>query len=120
MEESKREHFKKKLEEMRAEIISDVEKTLSDMTSQSTAIPDPNDRATMETDRSFELRLRDRERKLLEKIDEAMERIMDGSFGVCESCGEDVGEKRLEARPVAQYCIDCKTAQEQKEKAQGL
>ncbi len=120
MDESKREYFRRKLEKMRAEIISDVEKTLSDMTTQNTAIPDPNDRASLETERSFELRLRDRERKLLEKIDSAMERIIDGTYGICEACGEPVGEKRLEARPVAQYCIDCKTAQEQREKAQGL
>ena len=111
--------FKAQLEEMRNEIISDVEQTLSDMTSQNGNIPDPNDRATVESDRNFELRIRDRERKLLNKIEEALERIEDGSYGTCEGCGEDIAVKRLEARPVAEYCIECKTQQEQREKAQG-
>ena len=111
--------FKQQLEAMKTEINADVEQTLTDMTSQTGNIPDPNDRATMESDRSFELRIRGRERKLMEKIEEALARIEDGSFGTCAGCGEDIAVKRLQARPVAKFCIDCKTRQEQKEKEQG-
>jgi DnaK suppressor protein len=111
--------FKEQLEAMKAEINIDVEQTLTEMTSQTGNIPDPNDRATMESDRSFELRIRGRERKLMDKVDEALVRIDDGSYGVCAGCGEDIAIKRLQARPVAKYCIDCKTRQEQREKEQG-
>lgn len=111
--------FKTQLEDMRDKIISDAEQTLSEMTTQTGNIPDPNDRATVESDRNFELRLRDRERKLMSKIEQALARLDENSFGVCDSCGEDITTKRLEARPVAKYCIDCKTKQEQREKAQG-
>ena len=111
--------FKEQLEAMKAEINIDVEQTLTEMTSQTGNIPDPNDRATMESDRSFELRIRGRERKLMDKVDEALIRIDDGSYGVCSGCGEDIAIKRLQARPVAKYCIDCKTRQEQREKEQG-
>jgi DnaK suppressor protein len=111
--------FKEQLEAMKAEINTDVEQTLTEMTSQTGNIPDPNDRATMESDRSFELRIRGRERKLMDKVDEALIRIEDGSFGICAGCGEDIAIKRLQARPVAKYCIDCKTRQEQREKEQG-
>lgn len=111
--------FKIQLEEMNEKIINDVEQTLSDMTTQTGNIPDPNDRATVESDRSFELRIRDRERKLMNKIEEALNRIDEGNYGLCEDCGGEISVKRLEARPVAKYCIDCKTKQEQREKEQG-
>lgn len=111
--------FKEQLEQMKADIIADVEQTLNDMTNQNENIPDPNDRATVESDRSFELRLRSRERKLLDKIDEAIGRIENGEYGICDDCGEKIRIKRLEARPVAKFCIDCKTKQEQMEKAHG-
>ncbi len=111
--------FKKQLEGMKGNIITDVEQTLEEMTSQSGNIPDPNDRASVESDRSFELRIRGRERKLMDKVDEALDRIDDGTYGVCDGCGDDIASKRLEARPVAKFCIECKTQQEQKEKAQG-
>lgn len=111
--------FKERLEGMKNEINSDVEQTLNEMTSQTGNIPDPNDRASVESDRSFELRIRGRERKLMDKIEEALARIEDGSYGICAGCGEDIAVKRLEARPVAKYCIDCKTRQEQREKEQG-
>ena len=111
--------FKKQLEEKRDAILDEAGKTLSEMTDRHDNIPDPNDRAIVESDRSFELRIRDRERKLLSKIEEALERIDEGDFGICEGCGEDIGVKRLEARPVTTFCIDCKTMQEQKEKSQG-
>ncbi len=111
--------FKEQLEAMKADINIDVEQTLNEMTSHTGNIPDPNDRATMESDRSFELRIRGRERKLMDKVEEALARIDDGSFGVCAGCGEEIAVKRLQARPVAKYCIDCKTRQEQREKEQG-
>ena len=119
MNDKKLVKFKAQLEDMREKIMSDAEQTLSDMTTQNGNIPDPNDRATVESDRNFELRIRDRERKLMNKVEEALGRITDGIFGVCDSCGEDISDKRLEARPVAKFCIDCKTKQEQREKAQG-
>lgn len=113
------EQFRKLLTEKKQEILDEVGKTLNEMTDQTTNIPDPNDRATVESGRSFELRIRDRERKLLSKIEEALNRIDEGTFGVCEDCGEDIGLKRLEARPVTTLCIDCKTLQETREKAKG-
>ena len=111
--------LEKQLEEMKKDIYADVEQTLTEMNTQSGNIPDPNDRASVESDRSFELRLRGREQKLMEKIDEALARIEEGTYGICDECGEDITVKRLEARPVAKYCIDCKTRQEQREKEQG-
>ncbi|MDR3629402.1 MAG: RNA polymerase-binding protein DksA [Desulfocapsaceae bacterium] len=111
--------FRVQLEEKRNAILNEAGKTLSEMTDQNTNVPDPNDRASIESDRSFELRIRERERKLLSKIEEALERVEDGSFGICEACGEEIGIKRLEARPVTTLCIDCKTLQETEEKAQG-
>ena len=119
MDEQELSQFKKQLESMKVDINSDVEKTLTEMTSQTGNIPDPNDRATMESDRSFERRIRGRERKLMEKVDEALARIEDGTYGICAGCGEEIAVKRLQARPVAKFCIDCKTKQEQKEKEQG-
>ncbi|WP_163336814.1 RNA polymerase-binding protein DksA [Desulfopila sp. IMCC35008] len=120
MEKDVLEKFRNQLKEKQEEILEEVGKTLSEMTDQTTNIPDPNDRATVESGRSFELRIRDRERKLLSKIDEALNRIDEGTFGVCEDCGEDIGLKRLNARPVTTLCIDCKTIQETKEKSKGL
>lgn len=119
MDEKELQRFKALLDEMKVDINSDVAQTLTEMTAQTGNIPDPNDRATMESDRSFELRIRGRERKLMEKVDNALARIDDGSYGVCVGCGEDITIKRLEARPVAKFCIDCKTRQEQREKEQG-
>ena len=119
MEKELLEKFRVQLEAKRHEIISEADKTLAEMTDQSSNIPDPNDRATIESDRSFELRIRDRERKLLVKIEEALNRIEEGEYGICEDCGCDINIKRLEARPVTTLCIDCKTLQEQKEKSQG-
>ena len=119
MEKDTVEKFKKQLIEKREEILNEAGRTLSDMTDQNQNIPDPNDRATIESGRSFELRIRDRERKLLSKIEEALERVAEGEFGICEDCGEEIGLKRLEARPVTTLCIDCKTIQETKERSQG-
>ncbi len=120
MEQNELDRFKKLLEDKREEILNEAERTLTEMTDQSGNIPDPNDRASAEADRSFELRIRDRERKLLPKIEAALERIKDGTFGECEGCGEEIGLKRLDARPVTSLCIDCKTLQEKKEKGHGI
>jgi len=83
---------------------------------EQTSFPDPTDQASMETDRNFDLRIKDRERKLIKKIDQAINRIKEGEFGECDSCGGDISIKRLQARPVTTQCIECKTAQEQEER----
>ena len=83
-------------------------------------MPDPSDRATLESDRNFTLRIRDRERKLIGKIKDALERIEDGSYGICESCSEEITEKRLKGRPVTTLCIECKKKQEDEERVKGL
>jgi DnaK suppressor protein len=116
MNKKQQAHFKSKLEVMSQEILNEAEKTLLEMTDQSDNYPDPADRATAESNRNFELRIRDRERKLLAKIKEALERIENGTYGICESCDEEISIKRLEARPVTTLCVKCKTAQEQHEK----
>lgn len=116
MDKSLLPHFRKKLEEMSSELLTEADKTLSDMTVQNDNYPDPTDRASAESDRSFELRIRDRERKLQGKIKEAIGRIDDESYGICETCGDDISIERLNARPVTTYCIDCKTKQEDHEK----
>jgi DnaK suppressor protein len=101
------------------ELLDEAEKTVSDMTTGKENFPDPNDRATLESDRNFELRIRDRERKLLVKIQEAIKRLDDGVFGICDACGGTISEKRLIARPVTTQCIDCKTKQEKLERLKG-
>ncbi len=119
MDSKKMKQFEEQLLQKKEAIYSDVERTLSDLHKQKGNIPDPNDRATAESGRNFELRIRDREQKLLNKIEGALERIKNKSFGECEDCGEPIGLKRLEARPVTSLCIECKTRQEQHEKSQG-
>lgn len=119
MEQQQREYFRQKLEEMRQQLLSEAEKTINEMTDHSDHYPDPTDRATAESDRSFELRIRDRERKLLAKIKEAQQRLEDDTYGICEACGDDISLQRLEARPVTTLCIKCKTWQENQEKAQN-
>jgi DnaK suppressor protein len=120
MDKEQLELFRMQLLAKKEEIANEAGKTLSEMTDQTANVPDPNDRATIESGMSFELRIRDRERKLLSKIDEAIARIDDGSYGICDDCGEEIGLKRLQARPVTMLCIDCKTIQETKEKSKGL
>jgi DnaK suppressor protein len=119
MDREQLDKFRTQLLQKRDEILAEAGKTLSEMTDQTTNIPDPNDRATIESGRSFELRIRDRERKLLAKIEQAIVRLDEGEYGICDGCGEEIGLKRLEARPVTTYCIDCKTLQETQEKSQG-
>ncbi|HBL53818.1 MAG TPA: RNA polymerase-binding protein DksA [Syntrophaceae bacterium] len=116
----KLEAFRKLLTQKINELLSEAGKTVSEMTNNGKEnFPDPNDRASLESDRNFELRIRDRERKLIVKMQEAIKRIDDGTYGVCESCGEPISEKRLLARPVTTECIDCKTKQEKIEKLKG-
>jgi DnaK suppressor protein len=101
------------------ELLGEAGRTVSEMTNGKESYPDPNDRASLESDRNFELRIRDRERKLIMKMQEAIKRIEDGTFGICEVCGGPISEKRLMARPVTTFCIDCKTKQEKMEKLKG-
>jgi DnaK suppressor protein len=109
--------IKKKLEKQRGDLLSEAEQTLSaKITTEKESYPDPTDQAVAELDSSFTLRLRGREQKLLKKIDEALARIEDGTYGICETCGNQINIKRLEARPVTTLCIDCKTMQEEEEK----
>lgn len=116
MEEDQLIQFKSSLEERLRELLGEAEKTVSGMSDAIDTFPDPTDRATLETDRNFTLRIRDRERKLIGKIKEALERIENGTYGYCEACGEPIGEKRLQARPVTTLCIKCKALQEQQER----
>ncbi|MFA6313261.1 MAG: RNA polymerase-binding protein DksA [Sterolibacterium sp.] len=109
-------HFRKILQTLKDELLGDVERTVHTMQDEATVFADPNDRASQESDIALELRNRDRERKLIKKIDEALERIDNGEYGYCDSCGVEIGLKRLEARPTATLCIDCKTLEELREK----
>ena len=112
--------FQKTLLEQREELMHNAEKTLSgDIHLDPDDFPDEIDTASSEMNLAFQGRLRERERGLLSKIDEALEKIEQGVFGECESCGEQIGLKRLEARPVAQLCIDCKGEQEKLERREG-
>jgi len=111
------EFFRQLLNERMAELLGEADKTRTDMTGAASPFPDPTDRASLETDRNFTLRIRDRERRLLTKIREAMERLEAGTFGQCEICGGEISEKRLIARPVTTMCIACKSRQEALERA---
>ena len=116
----KTQYFRSLLDGKLEELLSEATKTVSGMTSYEETFADPTDRATLESDRNFTLRIRDRERKLIAKIKEALERIEKGTYGICEVCGEEISEARLKARPVTTLCIDCKTRQEVDEKVRGL
>lgn len=109
-------HFRNILDALRAELADDIERTVHTMQDEATVFADPNDRASQESDIALELRNRDRERKLIKKIDESIARIESGEYGYCESCGVEIGLKRLEARPTATLCIDCKELEERREK----
>lgn len=113
------EYFRELFTERIEGLLGEAGKTVSDMTGGTESFPDVTDRAAQESDRNFELRMRDRERKLVKKMREALQRIDDGTFGICEVCGKDISEKRLMARPVTTLCIDCKTKQEEQEKQRG-
>jgi DnaK suppressor protein len=109
-------HFRKLLEEQKRDLSRDIDRTVHTMQDEATIFADPNDRASQESDMSLELRNRDRERKLIKKIEETIGRIDAGEYGYCDSCGVEIGLKRLEARPTATLCIDCKTLDELRER----
>jgi DnaK suppressor protein len=108
-------HFQQILTAWKRELMNEVDRTVHHMQDEAANFPDPNDRATQESEFGLELRTRDRERKLLRKIDSALQRIEDGSYGYCDETGEEIGLKRLEARPVATLCLE---AQERREMAE--
>jgi DnaK suppressor protein len=116
MEKERLDYFRELLTERLSVLLKDAEKTVTGMTNDKDTFPDPTDRANLETDRNFLLRIRDRERRLIVKIKEALDRIDDQIFGICEECGEDISEERLKARPVTTHCIACKTKAEEEEK----
>jgi RNA polymerase-binding transcription factor len=116
VDKKNKEYFKALLNSHLEELLDEAKDTVVDMTDDNETFPDPNDRATLESDRNFVLRIRDRERKLITKIKKALDRIEDGTFGVCEECGEGISTKRLKARPVTTFCIECKEEQEKLEK----
>ena len=117
MNDRQREHIEKILVSWRQSLMEEVDRTVSHMKDDAANFPDPSDRASQEEEFSIELRTRDRERKLIKKIEDALERLHDDEeFGYCEACGIEIGLKRLEARPTATLCIDCKTLAEIKER----
>lgn len=120
MNEKQREHFKALLLSWKNELMEEVDRTVSHMQDEASNFPDPADRASQEEEFSLELRTRDRERKLIKKIDKTIEQIDADDYGFCESCGVEIGVRRLEARPTATQCVDCKTLAEIKEKQVGL
>jgi RNA polymerase-binding transcription factor len=119
MSPAQEEHFRKILLAWKQSLMEEVDRTVHHMQDEATNFPDPNDRATQESEFSLELRTRDRERKLIKKIDEALERIETHEYGYCEACGVEIGIRRLEARPTATLCIDCKTLDEIRERQRG-
>jgi DnaK suppressor protein len=118
MKKEELELFRELLQKQMDDLLRGAGRTVEGMTEadSKTSFPDPTDRASMESDRNFELRIRDRERKLINKIKKTMEKLDDGSFGYCEICGEAIEIKRLMARPVTTHCIECKTSEEEEEK----
>ncbi len=116
MNEAQREHFKKILEAWREQLREEVDRTVTHMKDEAANFPDPVDRAAQEEEFSLELRTRDRERKLIKKIEKTLQLIEDDDFGFCNACGIEIGIRRLEARPTADLCIECKTLAEIKER----
>ncbi len=116
MNENQQEHFKALLLGWKQELMEEVDRTVNHMKDEAANFPDPADRATQEEEFSLELRTRDRERKLIKKIDSTMELLDTDDYGYCDQCGVDIGIRRLEARPTATLCVDCKTLDEIKEK----
>lgn len=120
MNNERLEHFREILIKKMAGLLGIAEDTLTRMSKEDGTFPDPLDRALSESNRSIELRKRDRERKLIQKIRKAIQKTEDGTYGVCELCGEEITEDRLEVRPETTLCISCKEEQEQVEKQFGL
>ncbi|MBN2886556.1 MAG: RNA polymerase-binding protein DksA [Chromatiaceae bacterium] len=119
MSPEQEEHFRAILLAWKRSLMEEVDRTVHHMQDEATNFPDPNDRATQESEFSLELRTRDRERKLIKKIDEALGRLDNHDYGYCEACGVEIGIRRLEARPTATLCIDCKTLDEIRERQRG-
>jgi DnaK suppressor protein len=119
MNENQVQHFRNILNAWKTDLMEEVDRTVHHMQDEAANFPDPNDRASQETEFSLELRTRDRERKLIKKIDEALGKLKDDEYGYCEVCGIEIGVRRLEARPTAAQCIDCKTLDEIREKQMG-
>ncbi|MDV7213680.1 RNA polymerase-binding protein DksA [Azotobacter beijerinckii] len=119
MSDNMRAHFINILNKWKQELMEEVDRTVHHMQDEAANFPDPADRASQEEEFSLELRARDRERKLIKKIDETLQLIEDNEYGWCDSCGVEIGIRRLEARPTATLCIDCKTLAEIKEKQIG-
>jgi DnaK suppressor protein len=109
-------HFESILNNWKKELMHEVDRTVMHMQDDAANFPDPNDRATQESEFSLELRTRDRERRLIKKIEDAIKEIDSGDYGYCETCGIEIGIRRLEARPTATLCIDCKTLDEIRER----
>ncbi len=116
MNDQQMDHFRKILQAWRNQLREEVDRTVLHMQDEAANFPDPVDRAAQEEEFSLELRNRDRERKLIKKIEKTLQRLEDDDFGFCDSCGVEIGVRRLEARPTADLCIDCKTLAEIKEK----
>jgi len=116
MNEPQRDHFKLILNAWRKELMEEVDRTVTHMKDEAANFPDPADRATQEEEFSLELRTRDRERKLIKKIDKTLIRVEEDDYGFCDQCGVEIGIRRLEARPTADLCVDCKTLDEIREK----
>ena len=119
MSEKQEAHFRSILEAWRQSLMEEVDRTVDHMKDDAANFPDPNDRASQETEFSIELRTRDRERKLLKKIQQTLDLLDGHEYGYCESCGAEIGIRRLEARPTANLCIECKTLEEIREKNYG-
>jgi len=119
MNDKQTEHFRDILLAWKRGLMEEVDRTVHHMQDDAANFPDPNDRATQESEFSMELRARDRERKLIKKIDESIRNLDNQDFGFCEACGVEIGIKRLEARPTATLCIDCKVIDEIREKQMG-
>ncbi len=119
MDDKTLEEFRQQLDNRLKELVEEAGRTVAGMTDGKDNFPDPTDRAALESDRNFLLPIRDRERKLISKIQEAVERIEEGEYGICDSCGEEISTERLKARPVTTLCINCKKQQEALEKARG-
>lgn len=119
MNKEQLDHFRQILSSWKRDLMEEVDRTVLHMKDEAANFPDPNDRATQESEFSLELRTRDRERKLIRKIEEALQRVEDGSYGYCSETGEEIGVKRLEARPVATLCVEAQERRERREKQYG-
>jgi DnaK suppressor protein len=119
MNEKQGQHFRNLLLAWKSELMEEVDRTMSHMKDEASNFPDPADRASQEEEFSLELRTRDRERKLIKKIDKTLELVENEDYGFCDTCGVEIGIRRLEARPTATLCVDCKTLDEIKEKQVG-